>query len=348
MSPLTDVPAYLKVFQTYIGRRMYVVLALSLAAAIAEGFGIVMLLPLLESINAGGEAPTGASKIMHDILQAVGLGGSMVAILIVIGIAFLIKGIVRFVSIAYTGYLQAQLMRELKARLFDAYSHMDYRYYVQRDTGHFINVINTQIQGFYDSFGYFISFLTNIITTLIYFSLAFFVAWRFGLMALGLGLVMLVLFRWLNIYVRELSRRTSSENGHLSKLLIQSLQAFKYLAATEQFGHLRNGIMSSIHKLTGYRVRQQVAGAFTASIGEPLSIFFIILIVIVQILVLEQPLAPIMVSILLFHRGMGSVLTIQNRWQLALNTIGSVEMVRDEFDAQHRHREPDGNRELAP
>ena len=44
----------------------------------------------------------------------------------------------------------------------------------------------------------------------------------------------MIIFRGLNIYVRQLSRMTASENGRLSKLLIQILQAFKYLAATNQ------------------------------------------------------------------------------------------------------------------
>nr|VFJ53795.1 MAG: ATP-binding cassette, subfamily B, MsbA [Candidatus Kentron sp. FM]VFJ65397.1 MAG: ATP-binding cassette, subfamily B, MsbA [Candidatus Kentron sp. FM]VFK08580.1 MAG: ATP-binding cassette, subfamily B, MsbA [Candidatus Kentron sp. FM] len=348
MTPLRDIPGYLKVFRIYIGRRMYLIFLLNLASALSEGIGIVMLLPLLETMGPGGEADSGAARVVGDVLAAMGLGGSMIGILGLIGVAFLVKGVIGFGTRAYTGYLQAQLMRELKARMFDAYSRMDYLYYAHRDTGHFINIINTQINNFYGSFVEFIGLFSSAITTLTYFGFALFVAWRFGLMALIIGIVMLLLFQRLNIRVRELSRRAARENGQLAKLLIQSLQAFKYLTATDRIGRLRSGAMASIRRLTGYQVRQSVASAFTAAIVEPFSVFFIILILIVQVVVLHQPLAPMMVSILLFHRGIGAVLTIQNRWQATLNMIGSVEMVRDEFITQRENREPDGDKDLPP
>jgi ABC-type multidrug transport system fused ATPase/permease subunit len=39
---------------------------------------------------------------------------------------------------------------------------------------------------------------------------------------------------------------------------------------------------------------------------------------------------------------------MQNHWLATLAHIGSVEMVRDEFTAQRRHREPDGTRRIPP
>jgi subfamily B ATP-binding cassette protein MsbA len=354
MSSIRDIPGYVRVFQTYIGQRMYIVFALTLAAALAEGFGIVMLLPLLDRLSAGEVdgadqlSTNAATHLLNGLLDTLGIGGSLPAMLLIIGTAFVLKALVRFGAGAYTGYLQAQLVRDLRGRLFNAYSHMQYRYYAQCDTGHFTNVINTQVQGLYFAFQYFTSLFSNLITTLVYFGLAFFVAWRIGFMALVVGLAMLVLFRNLNNRVRTLSRLTSSENSHLSKLLIQSLQSFKYLAATDQFSHLHQGVNSSIRRVARYQFRHAVASAFSTAIFEPVSIAFIITIIIIQIQLLQQPLAPIMVSILLLNRGLGSVNTVQNRLVEALKWVGAVEMVRDEFTAQQQHHEPDGERALGP
>ncbi len=347
MNLFRDINIYLNIFQTYIGRRLYYVFGLTLFAALSEGLGIVMLLPLLETINTDGVSPedrdvTAVSKLLGDLLGFMGLNDSIIAILFIIGLAFFVKGIIRFCAVAYMGYLRAQLMKELKAQLFDAYSSMSYLYYMRRDTGHFINIINTQIHGFLSSFESFVGFLSSIIQTVSYFGLALFVAWQFGAMALIVGLVILLLFQKLNSHVRNLSRQTSTENGNLSKLLIQTLQAFKYLLATNQGGHLRDGIMKSISRLTEYQQKQSVALAFTTTVMEPVSVFFIILIIAIQIIILSQPLAPIMVSIILFHRGLGTVITIQGRWQKMMNTIGSVEVVRQEFFDQRENREESG------
>ncbi|MEX0372783.1 ABC transporter ATP-binding protein [Spiribacter roseus] len=347
-NPFKDLPHYLRVFQSYLGSRMYLAFALTLFAGLAEGFGILMLLPLLRGVEAGGgdagEPATGVAKVMEDMLGVFGWADSTIAVLLVITVAFLLKGALLFGAKGYIAYLRGQLLRELKGELFDCYARMRYRYYVERDTGHFTNVINQQTNLALQAFQTLTQFFTQFISTLVYIALAFVVAWRFGLMALAFGIGLMWLFRRLNHYVRDLSRRKAQENSHLAKLLIQFLHAFKYLTATGQAKPLRGRVTQSVGRLTGYEMRSGIAQAFTEAAREPIAVVAIMLIVIIQLVFTQQPLAPIMVSILLFYRGMNATLSMQGTWQQTLNQIGSLEMVRDEFADQAEHREPDGQR----
>ena len=68
------------------------------------------------------------------------------------------------------------------------------------------------------------------------------------------------------------------------------------------------------------------------------------LLVMVQLVFLQQPLAPIMVSILLLYRGLNSMMGVQAAWQSTLHQIGALEMVRDELVDQDNHRELSGER----
>ena len=49
MSTLRDILHYLSIYRRYIGRRMYLVFVLTVATALAQGFGITLLLPLLQA-----------------------------------------------------------------------------------------------------------------------------------------------------------------------------------------------------------------------------------------------------------------------------------------------------------
>lgn len=352
-NPARDIPRYLRIFQTYLGARMYLIFALTLVAGLAEGVGILMLLPLLQTLDASGTdtAPAelgGISGFLNDALAALNLQDATVAVLLIITVAFILKGALTFASHGFNAYLRGQLLRELKARLFTAYSRMSYGYYTSRDTGHFTNLINAQINLALMSFQNFTGLGTQIINAAVYIGLAFLVAWRFGLMALVLGVVLLTFFRWLNGYVRTLSRKTATESGHLAKQLIQTLHAFKYLTATGQSDKLAHSINASIGRLTGYRIRTGIAQAFTSAVREPIAVAFIMVIVLVQLIFLEQPLAPILVSILLFYRGFNAMLGIQGSWQSTLENIGSIELVHQEFATQRQHQEPDGVREIGP
>ena len=132
-------------FQNYLGRRIYIIFFLSLLAALSEGFGIVMLFPLFETLDGLAIAPSeGINKYLFDFLNYFGLADSVSKIILVITIAFLMKGLVTFFSMGFNAFLIGQLLKELKGSLFDRYTLMSYGYYTSKDTGHFTNLINEQ------------------------------------------------------------------------------------------------------------------------------------------------------------------------------------------------------------
>ena len=351
-NPARDIPHYLRIFQTYLGRRMYLIFVLSLIAGLAESVGILMLLPLLQTLDTGSNtvstAPGGISTVFNDGFTVLGLQDTTAAVLLIITLAFIVKGALTFGARGFNYYLGGQLLRRLKGRLFDAYSQMSYGYYASRNTGYFINLINEQINRTLQAFHSLNQLGTGVVNAVVYLAIAFAVAWRFGVMALVAGILLLLLFRTLSGYVRELSRKSATEEGRLNKLLIQTLQGFKYLTATAQTEGLKHGISGSIGRLTGYQIRTGIAYAFTEAVREPFIVILIAAILWVQLVLMGQALAPILVSILLFHRGLNALLSIQAYWQETLENIGSMELVHQEFATQHQHREHSGARAIGP
>jgi ABC-type multidrug transport system fused ATPase/permease subunit len=351
MSTFRDLLRYLRIYRRYIGRRLYVVFALAIATAFTQGFGISLLLPLLRSSQAAGNGAEDmgtAEQLLQTLLETLGIAGSMGGILVFIAVVFVGKGLLNFAKQGYTGYLQAQLLRELKGGLFDAYSEMEYRYYLRENTGHFINVINQQVNRFFGSFKSFSQFVTDAVTTFSYFAFALAITWRFTLLALAVGLGMLFLFQYLNAYVRKLSRRYSEEASTLNKFLVQALQSFKYIASTGQVDHIRTEVTDSVGRLTGYQFRQNVASALTSSLKEPVSVLLITGIIGLQVVVFGGAVAPIFVALLFFHRGMQSMMSVQSSWQSTMNSIGSVEMVVDDLEQARANRETTGSADLSP
>lgn len=328
---------------------MYLLFGLAVATALAQGFGITLLLPLLKASQSGGE-PEGdmgtAEQLLHDLLTWIGVADSMIGILAFIAVVFLGKGALQFVKGGYQGYLQAKLLKELKTGLFDAYSGIDYRYYIRQNAGHFINVINQQVNRFFLSFRNFVGFFSKVVTAISYFAFAFAITWRFSAMAIGVGVVLLFLFKYLNAYVRRLSRRRSEEMSRLNKLLVQSLQSLKYIISTNQTAHLRTGVVNSVDRLTGFIFRQRTARAFTGALKEPVSVLLVVTIIGMQVTLFNEPVAPIFVALLLFHRGMQAMMTMQSGWQNMLDKVGSVEMVHDEFKTILDNQEHAGARRL--
>lgn len=354
MNIFSDIRYHLRLYRKYIGRRLYIVFVLSALTALTEGFGITLLLPLVRFASGSGNTEAAledagmAERLLFDLLDWMGIAGSLVGILGFIAVVFAGKGLLKFAKGGYAGYLRTELLRELKVRMFDAYSGMDYQYYTRNNTGHFINVINTQIDRFLNSFSHFNGFLSSLITATSYFAIATALTWRFALAVILVGAVILGLFQYLNRFVRDLSRRESEEQSTLQKLLVQGLQALKYVVSTHQKKHLRQQVVESVERLTSYQFKKKVAKAFTGSIKEPVSVFLLVSIIAFQALYLNEPIAPIFVAIILFHRGVQTIIGIQGGWQRVMDVGGSVEMVDHEFKAIRDHTESSGSVELGP
>ena len=351
MSPIGDLRTYIRIYARYLGRRMYLVFALTLATALTQGFGITLLLPFLSAVQVGDAAPAErgwAEAQLHALLTRLGIADSLLGILAFMAVVFVAKGGLAFARSAYRGHLQAQLLRELKRRLFDAYTRMAYRHYIRRNTGHFINVITGQVNRFFHAFTSFVGVVSKGLTAASYFGFALLLTWTFSLMALGLGLGLLAAFTVLNRYVRTLSRTQAREASTLNSLLVQALQAFKYIVATHQVAPLRARVLNSIRRLTGYTYRQNLAGAFTGALREPVSVLLILGIIALQVSVFQAPVAPIMVALLLFHRGLQSLLSVQGAWQQTMTQIGAVEMVAEELATVQARREDRTGRTAVP
>ncbi len=336
---------YIKTYYKYIGGRVYVVFVLTILAALAQGLGFTMLLPLLRVTQSSTNRAEldGFELTLHKFLQWIGISESLFGILLFIVAIFLVKGIVKFVQVSYVGYLQASLLKELKLGFLDAYNGMSYEYYVDKNAGHFINIINAQVRRFFRSFQRFTSALSKMVSSLSFFGFAFAISLKFASVVLLTGLVLLGLFRYINEYVRGLSRRVAQEMSTLNEVLVQSLQSFKYLISTSKEKNIRRKVTSSVNKLTGDIFYQRIAGAFTKAVREPISVIIISGVVLVQAFVFNEPLTPIFVALLLFHKGIQKSIGLQEQWQRTMDRIGSVEAVDDEMRRVLENQENNGH-----
>ena len=143
--PIFDVYRYIRIFQIYLGLRMYLIYLLGIIASIFEGIGILMLLPLLQSLENDesiNKFDGGINEILYGLIDFLGFSDSIISVLLLISIAFILKGIITFFALGLTATLLGQLLKEIKVKLFELYSKMSYSYFSSKNTGDLINLIN--------------------------------------------------------------------------------------------------------------------------------------------------------------------------------------------------------------
>jgi ABC-type multidrug transport system fused ATPase/permease subunit len=341
--------SYLKIYQNYLGKKLYIIFIISLLVALSEGLGISMLLPLIQSSGSlNGNLSNSITVAIYSFLSFMGVTNLLIGTLVLTIIIFLIKGILKFTEGAYSARLQSELLRRLTIRMFDSYNRIDYQYFTKQNTGHFINVLNVQIYNTIVILNHFLGFLTQFIMAVTLIGIAFFISLKISLFTIITGSILMIVFRSLNARVSGISRKSSEELSVLNKFLIQTLQALKYIISTAQNDHLRKGVVKSVRLLTDYMYRLQIWRSFTNAIQEPVSLILMVGIIVVQVTYMNEPISSIVVALILFYKAMRTLMAMQQNWQQAMSTIGSIEMVENEFKVTDEHREKDGTIALDP
>lgn len=345
--PLSDILLYIRIFQYYLGARMYLIFMFSLISSLLEGLGILMLLPLLEGLGGLEQdnfGQNGVSLFLFKLFNFFGLSFSTISVLSVIVVLFVLKGIITMITLSINSYMIGALLKNIKVNLFELYTKMSFSYYASKNTGDFINLIAEQPNRAIESFRQLILFGAHLINTIVLIVLAFIMSSSFGILATVAGVLLLFLFMSMNSYVQKLSRINANENSTLNKWLVQILHGFKYLVSTNQIRNLKKNVFSSIDILTSNQIKSGIAASFTQSVREPLAVILIIGIIYFQLIIFGLRLEPILVSIALFYRALNSTLAVQSSLQATFQLIGSMELINKEYKNQKRHTVRNGYR----
>ena len=329
---LSDFLTYQAVFSRHLGKTM-ARLPSAVVASLAEGFGILMMLPLLEglSINNTTSDNSQLNRSILWIMQSIGL--AWFDLCIVVRNRFVsLKGLITFFAHALIGRLCADLLKKVRSRLYGHYTSMTYSYFIEKSAGHFTNIINDQTPRMVLAFDCLVNFAAALINVLLLLAFAFAIAWQFGISVMLLGMVIVLCFKKLNDNVQLLSRKTAEKDIQLSSWMVQTLNAFKYLTSISKRDVAAEPITQAISDVSDIHLRHKLARALITSIREPIAVSVIVTIVLFQTQLLEKPLEPILVSVVLLYRCLNAVLSAQNFWVGTLTNVGSVEKVEKELN----------------
>jgi ABC-type multidrug transport system fused ATPase/permease subunit len=166
-------------------------------------------------------------------------------------------------------------------------------------------------------------------------AIAFFTTWKFGLTILVAGFMILLLFLKLNVLVQDLSRQSSKQETLLTKWTLETLQAFKYLTATGKRNVIGHTISRINEEVSTFHLKHKVVSALTVSLREPVAVFFIVVMILIQVFIFDERLGPLFVSIALFYRGVNALFGCQASWIAMLSNVGSFETIHNELREQN-------------
>lgn len=331
-SSIKSYTATFRFFYRYLGYRMFVMLALTMAVGVLDGFGLAMFLPLLEFVATPEEGSVSRSlgnlAFITEGFERLGLTLTLTTVLLIILGFFSLKGVFKFLAVASTVVYKQRFVRSLRKSNILAFAGYPYIRFLEADAGRIQNSLSSEVGRVTSAYQYYVRLIQQGLLVLVYGGLAFVANAQFALLVAVGGIATNVAFTKIYAVTKRLSRDITRDNHGFHRLLIQQVAFFKYLKATGLLPQYAKKLIQKVELLETTQRKIGLLGAIMQGIREPLLIAVVVGVVIIQVQFLGGSLGLIILSILFFYRALTAVMSFQVEWNKFLAVSGSLENIQ--------------------
>jgi ABC-type multidrug transport system fused ATPase/permease subunit len=330
-------------FYHYLGHRVFILIAFNILLGVLDGFGLAMFLPLLQMVDGSNNVQPeklGNLKFIVDGMQGAGITLTLLSVLIFLCIFFTLKGIARYLCDAYIVNAQQYFIRKLRLRMLDGLNCISFKSFITADAGRIQNTMTGEVDRVARAFVSYFTALQQVILVMVYMGFAFFVDPAFAVLVSIGGVLTNFIYKALNKSTKKASAKLTEETNHFQGLIIQHVGNYKYLKATGLVNFFGGRLIKNLLQVEKSNRKIGVLTAVISGAREPLLIFVVAAVILVQVNFLGASLGPILISLLFFYRALTALLLMQSCWNYFLAASGSIENMKQfqaDLDSQREH-----------
>ncbi|OCB69092.1 ATP-binding cassette, subfamily B, MsbA [Flavobacterium glycines] len=331
-------------FYKYIGNKIFILLVFNFLYVLMDGFGLTMFIPLLQ-IADGNTNTEGANGRLIEytsaLFQFLHLPMNIITMLLLIMLLFSLKALFTYFTMAYQAVNLETFVKKIRVQNTLGLSSLKFSEFVSSDIGRLQNTLTGEANNVVNACRSYIETIKNAMVVFVYLGFAFFMDWKFSLLVVIGGVLSNLIYRFFYKHIENLSRENTKYAHEYSSLVIQSVNNFKYLKATQRNELFNCRMLSVLDLAIDNSIRGGKLLGLTTSIREPIMILVVCAVIGVQLLVFKSSLSAILIILVLFYRAMAYIMSLQISWNTYLASIGSMENMRDFEKYLIQHKEID-------
>lgn len=338
---------YFLFYYNIIGYRLFVGILLSITVSLLDGLGLTMLMPLLQAVEGGtatSEETMGSLHYFASFLENFGLSLTVNSVLVVIACLFMLKGFVTFLDQNYQIGLIHLFMKKVRHKLVSNLNNLSYEGYLQLDAGTIQNTFISEVQRMSQAIKGYLRAAQGLLMMLTYVVLAVMANYQFAIMVTAAALLSNLFYRKIYLMVKSLSGQISKKGNFFNAYMIEAIHNFKYLKSTGYFTTFSKKLDSVIDKTEILNKKTGFYNAITTGIREPMVVVIVVFVIFVQVNYLGGTFSSIILSLLLFYRGLNYLINVQNYWQVFVQNIGALQSVTKISGKMKLMHEKDGTK----
>lgn len=331
-------------FYKYIGNKIFTLLLFNFLYVLMDGFGLTMFIPLLQLAD-GNTNTQGANGRLIEYTNALfhflHIPMNIITMLLLIMLLFGLKALFTYFTMAYQAVNLETFVKKIRIKNTLGLSELNFSEFVSSDIGRLQNTLTGEANNVVNACRSYIETIKNAMVVFVYLGFAFFMDWKFSLLVVVGGILSNLIYRLFYKHIENLSRENTKYAHEYSSLVIQSVNNFKYLKATQRNELFNRRMLSVLDFAVDNSIRVGKLMGLITSIREPIMVLVVCAVIGVQLLVFKSSLSAILIILVLFYRAMAYIMSLQISWNTYLASIGSMENMRDFEKYLIQHKEID-------
>ena len=340
----TSLLKYFSYFKNIAGRHMYGYILVNLLVGLLDGLGLAMFIPLLgiaSGINANtGDENSDVINFIINLFDSIGINLNLVNALLFMVVVFSIKGVFYYLRNVYFIKIRVKSVSLLRLNLIKSLNELSYSGFTKLEAGRIQNTMVGELGKVIGALMSFFVYLQHIIMLATYIFLAFIANWQFAILVAIGGSLSNLFYKYINNYTKEKATLLSSKGNSFNAILIQILHNFKYLKATNHYQLFSKKLVNNIHEQEKINLGVGKISSIGESLREPFTIVIITGVIIVQTSYLGESFSSILLSLLLFYRALGHLVSMQNSWNTFLANSSGIDSFETLLSDFKHYQEP--------
>jgi ATP-binding cassette, subfamily C, bacterial len=273
------------------------------------------------------------------VTHSLGLQATPLTLLVLATALISAKAALSLLANRQVGYTVARIASDLRLALIRAVVNANWRYYAQQSVGRLSTSVASEAQRAADAFQFSAETAALLLNALIYLAIALSISLPAGLAAIAAGAILLVS---LNRLIRR-SRRASRHQTELLKSLLSAMAsrmvAAKPLKAMAREKHVEALLADQTRQLRRALRTQVVAKEALVALQEPLLAIMVFIGFFFGLVVLEMPMASLLVMLFLLARVVSYLSKSQRSFQQVAMRESGYWSIAQAIEAAQRERE---------
>lgn len=317
-------------------------IALMVFSGLTEGFGVLLLVPLLQVV--GIEVQEGTTRqiaaLLSSALSAVGLRPGLVSVLGFYVLVVTVQALIQHWQAQANAMLEHRFTDELRQRLYRLIVNARWLFLSHSRTSDFTHALTSELGRVAGATSQFLSLVSQVVLAAVYVALAFRLSMVMTAVALACGAILLLLLFPAVKVSRSLGEELSDASREMFAAISEHMGALK---TAKSYGTERRSVelFSGISDRLRHTLNGAVRAFATVRLGLNIgSVLILSLLLYIAVRVLGLPTAEILLLILLFGRLVPRFSSIQQSLQYFIGGLPAFATVMNAIQHCEQAAEP--------